>query len=384
MAEPAGFSVSAPPPPASAAPRAPEPGAAIAWVGMVVSVAGSLLGTWVTGQLDGSPTQKLAGAVLGAVVPALLTEALSKGRTRPAVALVVAVLAIALTYVTLTGSSYATQTPSEFPLPPGVDSPTGAEKEVRDGVGIEHTPTYLECTAHGCSEPVRVSNAGTVPLEVTDIEVEGPDAASFRADPDGACAHHTLPQPGDECSFDVVYTPSGHAEREAATVVVHQNLPGDATRIPVSGEGHGDGGTGSGGETDPAAPFELELGTEVQCVHQRGGTADGADALQLFLSLRLVQGEADALPGLVGVSAVSDSGASWHGSTAVGSAAVVAQLGLGDADYAREHLVTVTADAGNEVREVDEGNNRIVVQVRVPERPVESTTPLSPCSASRG
>jgi hypothetical protein len=357
--------------------RPPEPAAGTTWVGIVVSVAGSLLATWFTGLLDGNPSQRLVGAVVGAVLPALLTEALSKGRVRPVVAVLVALLAVVLTYVSLTAADYATSTPPTFPLPPGVQSPTGSRTELRDGVGINVTPTYLECTEHGCSEPVRVSNAGTVPLEVGDIEVAGAYAASFRADPDAACAHHRLEQSGDECSFDVVFTPSGTGERETATVLIHQNLPGDPTFLPVSGVGEA---TDPDPEVDPEAAFELELGIEVECVHQRSGAADGRDALQVYFPLRLLKGDAEELPGLVAISAVSDSGATGSNHTAVGAGRTHVALPLGESDYAREHLVTVIADPGNDVPEVDEANNAILVRVRVPEHPAESTTPLS-CGA---
>src|SRR3954471_18695652 len=81
-------------------------------VSLLVSVAGSLLGTWVTGQLDSSPEVQLAGAVLGALVPAVLGELLKSGKTRLAVGLTVAVVAIALTYVSLTAAAYVTESPS--------------------------------------------------------------------------------------------------------------------------------------------------------------------------------------------------------------------------------------------------------------------------------
>src|SRR4051812_17835525 len=78
---------------------------------ILVSVAGSLLGTWVTGQLDSSPEVQLAGAVLGALVPAALGELVKSGKAQPAVALAVALVAIALTYGSFTATAYVTESP---------------------------------------------------------------------------------------------------------------------------------------------------------------------------------------------------------------------------------------------------------------------------------
>ena len=53
------------------------------FIEIVIAVGGSLLGTWLTDQLDGSPSLKLTGAVLGALTPALLAEILPKRRPAP-------------------------------------------------------------------------------------------------------------------------------------------------------------------------------------------------------------------------------------------------------------------------------------------------------------
>jgi hypothetical protein len=211
-------------------------------VSLLVSVAGSLLGTWVTGQLDSSPEVQLAGAVLGALVPAVLGELLKSGKTRLAVALAVAVVAIALTYVSLTAAAYVTESPSRFPLPPGAPSPTGTIIDAHGQLVIKITPAKLECSADGCSEQVRVENAGNLPLRVDAIEVEGTDAESFQPDRKGTCAHHTLQESGDSCSFDVGYNPSGDGGTATATLVIHQNLPDVPSYVPLFGDNGGDGG----------------------------------------------------------------------------------------------------------------------------------------------
>lgn len=129
-------------------------------VSLLDSVAGSLLGTSVTGQLDSSPEVQSGGAVLGALVPAVLGELLKRGKTRLTVALAVALVATALTYVSLTAAAYVTQSPSRSPLSPGAPSPTGAIMDVNGRLAIKITPAKLDCSADGCSEQVRVETAG--------------------------------------------------------------------------------------------------------------------------------------------------------------------------------------------------------------------------------
>jgi hypothetical protein len=93
------------------------------FVEITISTAGSLLGTWIAGAFEGGPSLRLGGAILGALVPALLSEVLPKTKTRPAAALVVALIATLLTYFTLTAADFARESSSTFPLPPGVSSP---------------------------------------------------------------------------------------------------------------------------------------------------------------------------------------------------------------------------------------------------------------------
>jgi hypothetical protein len=186
----------------------------------------------VTTQLDGSPELKLVGAVLGALLPAVLGE-LFKDRTKPGVALLVALAAIALTYISLTAAAYVTEKPAVFPLPPGAPSPTGTVTDGDGGLAIEITPARLECSAEGCGEQVTITNAGDLPLQIDDIVVEGDGAASFH--PVGACANQTLPESGDSCSFDVEYTPPTDGGTTMARLVIHQNLPLYPSYVPLVG-----------------------------------------------------------------------------------------------------------------------------------------------------
>jgi hypothetical protein len=203
---------------------------------LVIAVAGALLGTWIVGALDQSPEMRLLGAVLGALVPPMLSELLPKTRTRPLVAVGVAVGAILLTYTTLTAADFVTKSSPTFPLPRGLPSPAGTSTESRGGLAIEVSPTSLECNTSGCAEPVTVQNLGDRPLKIYDIEVDGNDPGNFIPDPEQKCANRTL-RPNEYCSFEVTYSPPAEGKAKAARLVINQNLPGDPTFVSLSGEG---------------------------------------------------------------------------------------------------------------------------------------------------
>src|SRR5690349_13956026 len=295
------------------------------FIEIVIAVGGSLLGTWLTDQLDGSPSLKLTGAVLGALTPALLAEILPKRRARPAVALGVAAVAVALTYIGVTAADFATQSPATFPQVPGAPSPSGTTTDTRGGLKIAVSPARLSCDTNGCAERVTVRNAGDRPLRVRDIEVDGRDAAAFTADPDSECRNHTLPGNGDDCAFTVVFSPGAPTGAPEARLVIHQNLPGDPTFVPISGEGTGHPVDHPTEDSQPQPDLNLTLSADnVECVHQRAGAVGGKDALQVIVAVNLTKGSVHDLPGLVPVRASSDTGAAANFSTAIGSGVVAA------------------------------------------------------------
>ena len=283
----------------------------------------------------------------------------------------------------MTAADFATQSPATFPQVPGAPSPSGTTTYTRGGLKIAVSPARLSCDTNGCAERVTVRNAGDRPLRISDIEVDGRDAAAFTADPDSECRNHTLPGNGDDCAFTVVFSPRAPTGALEARLVIHQNLPGDPTFVPISGEGAGDlgdGGRGGDPTDDPPRPepgLNLTLSADnVECVHQRSGAVGGKDALQVFVAVNLTKGSVDDLPGLAPVRASSDTGAAANFSTAIGSG-VVAALPLRPTDYARTLLVTITVDPADRIQESDETDNRIVVRVPVPPRPTASTTSLN-------
>jgi Abnormal spindle-like microcephaly-assoc'd, ASPM-SPD-2-Hydin len=77
-----------------------------------------------------------------------------------------------------------------------------------------------------------IGSTGTGPLRLGGFEVTG-DRADFAVD--GHCRHLTL-RPGQSCRPTVTFTPTAEGRRRA-TLVIHQNLPGPATRVLLTGTG---------------------------------------------------------------------------------------------------------------------------------------------------
>ena len=112
-------------------------------------------------------------------------------------------------------------------------------------------PTSIQfaSTAVGSSatQAFDVTSAGTGPLRLGDFELEG-DRADFTAD--RHCRHVLLP-PGRSCHITVQFTPTAEGSRNA-TLIIHQNLPGPASRVQLAGIGL----------TGPARRFALTVGVE--------------------------------------------------------------------------------------------------------------------------
>jgi hypothetical protein len=118
------------------------------------------------------------------------------------------------------------------------------------------------------------------------------------------------------------------------------------------------------------------------CALTPSGAADGSDALQFFFYILLNGANSDQLPGLVSVSARSDSGASASSRSSVSNQAqALVTLALRQSDLGRGHTITITVDDTNEIPETDEADNTLKVGLDVPAPPRYGDLP---CSMSRG
>ncbi|MFI9551024.1 choice-of-anchor D domain-containing protein [Nonomuraea endophytica] len=113
------------------------------------------------------------------------------------------------------------------------ESVSGGQKK---SPGIAVTPKSLtfSCEGDSCAQEVRVLSTGTATLKIADIEFEGDNPGDFQHD--NACAGQAL-DVDDECTLRVWFAPASTGSSGSASLVIHQNLKGDATYVNVSGEG---------------------------------------------------------------------------------------------------------------------------------------------------
>lgn len=80
---------------------------------------------------------------------------------------------------------------------------------------------------------VAISNTGNVPMVIDEMTIRGPAAADYETD--GRCASVEI-APGDDCRFEIVFTPIEEGRRNAR-LVMRSRGPGLTRRVALSGEG---------------------------------------------------------------------------------------------------------------------------------------------------
>jgi hypothetical protein len=83
---------------------------------------------------------------------------------------------------------------------------------------------------------VRITSTGGAALDITRVEITGPNSGDFTAS--NNCAQPLAP--GQSCVLPVHFTPSGSGDR-TATLVIHQNLPAPDHGTPLQLTGTGNG-----------------------------------------------------------------------------------------------------------------------------------------------
>lgn len=225
---------------------------------LFLAVAGSAVGTVLSGAAGTGPWGTLAGATLGPVISTTFStrRAGEKGLVRSAA---IAVLSAGALLITVTGFSLADaaagrsvvpgtdERPGTFPvLNPAEPTGDGGGRDGGGGggdLGIRvQPPESLDCgeVAAGasapCPQPVTVTSTGTGQLRITRVEVTGRDDEDFIAG--DQCTGARL-DTGESCQLTVEFHPSDPGRREA-TLVVHQNLPAPdrGTEVPLTGTGN--------------------------------------------------------------------------------------------------------------------------------------------------
>ncbi len=345
---------------------------------MLLAVIGSVSGTLVTSAFGSSPNLTLIGATVGAAVPPLVAVAGPGPHLRLGVGVLVAVLALIVTYGGFTVRDKVQGTPgATFPNPQGQTTAPKTEVPTTSPPGmtcegqlcIEWSPRQLFCTNDPCEPGVTVINAGTKRLRITSLEFRG--AAGGRLSQEGTCKGASLNKEAT-CSIRVHVKPgaAGHAQ-----LLIHQNLKGPASFVEVEVDAMPPISTS--GQT---SNVDLSLSTLPECYVIPGGALSGADNLTIFV--RILNSGPDQLPSLVPFSITSDTGLSGRGNSGVsdGSSFTAMQVDLLPDAYERSHRFTVTADPANDIAERDESNNTLNVTVTLPAQPsqqqvVECTAP---------
>jgi hypothetical protein len=193
---------------------------------------------------------------------------------------------------------------------------------------------------------VRIRSTGTAAFSVKAIEVDG---AFFHHD--GACAEKVL-APDDECELGVSYTPTSGDEPRQATLIIHQTLSGDPTRVQLKGTG-------------PAVTPTIDVPrpTVASCQYSTGNS--GRLQAELAVSLVATEGSADA-PEKVALSAGVDPEDVDVRDAALNGEAVNLVVAIPPEKAVAGLVIEVKADARQEVAESDEDNVTRVTAASMP------------------
>jgi hypothetical protein len=235
--------------------------------GLLLAVAGSVVGTVLTGALGTNEWGSLAAAALTPVVAATFStqRAGDTGRVRLAAIFVLGAAALAITWTGFeivdeaTGHSVVAGENQDSTLPgPAINGrdhepttepePTGSPKPssvpttppTSSEAGVRAT-AELNCGTAAvasrlpCPTPVLIESIGAGPVQITGVQITGPDQVDFVAGEE--CVGRLL-DTGESCEMTVQFAPSAGGQR-VATLVIHQDIPppDEGTAVALTGIG---------------------------------------------------------------------------------------------------------------------------------------------------
>lgn len=228
--------------------------------------------------------------------------------------------------------------------------------------------------------PCTIVSAGSTPLEVGDIGLDGSAAAQFAVvdKQKGVTRRIEVDRP---CVLVVTYRPGDGVAQ--ARLVIHQNLKGLPSFVTL----HGDAINGP-------LPDLAASGTATACT-VTPSAAPGRNVLHVPFAIALQSRTSDTPGGKVGVRAGSATGLSLTYSVDVGTPGgatrTVADIPLRPQDFGGNHVLILQVDPDNRVAEQDEANNRLEVAIRLlgspsspgsSSPPVIASTPRAPASVA--
>jgi hypothetical protein len=211
-----------------------------------LAVLASVVGTVLASAFGTGRTEALLSAATGPLITALFTTS-GRGRTRSFGIALVTVVAVALTVTGFTvpelirgGKSLiadrsGTFVPTEEVGASTPPSPLPTTSPTQTGPAIATSSAVITCSdtpvgGTGICPSLDVRSVGTTDLRVTSVEIEGGSDGEFRAT---ASCPSPLP-PDGSCSVSVEFQPVTAGPRQAV-LVLHQDLPGPASRITLQG-----------------------------------------------------------------------------------------------------------------------------------------------------
>jgi hypothetical protein len=215
-----------------------------------LAVLASVVGTVLASAFGTGRTGALLSAAMGPLLTALFTTN-GRGRTRSFGIALVTLVAVALTVTGFTvpelirgGKSLiadrsGTFVPTEEGGTSAPPSPPPTTPPSQTGPAIATSPAVITCSdtpvgGTGACPSLDVRSVGTADLRVTSVEVEGGPDGEFRA-----TANCPAPLPPDgSCSISVEFHPATAGPRQGV-LVLHQNLPGPASRVTLQGTAGG-------------------------------------------------------------------------------------------------------------------------------------------------
>ena len=177
--------------------------------GLVLSILGAICGALLTNALNGSPTVRLIGTILGAAIPQLIAQVGPGHRLRAGMAVAVTSVALFAAYGGFTIFAFASDQESVVPLPSIAPQPgdSGGNSGGNAGSGIEVDPDTVDCGEREVvdelleCEDVRVTSTGNKPLRIWSVDFQ--PTSPFGQSQDcvkAALLHRVQPAPCMCCS----------------------------------------------------------------------------------------------------------------------------------------------------------------------------------------
>jgi hypothetical protein len=321
--------------------------------GLVLSIFGAVCGALLTNALNGSPTVRLIGTILGAAIPQLISQVGPGHRLRAGLAVSVTTVALFAAYGGFTLFAFASDRKSVVPLPSIVPQP-GGESGGNARSAITVSPHSVDCGNRQvvdelleCAD-VTVTSSGVKSLRISSVAFEPPLPFGQSQD----CVTKSPLPKGATCTVHVLFRPSAPPGSRAARMRIDGNAP--SAYVDVQGN---------------VTPAELAGDLAVPGVVSCEYVADEASGPALKLTFEVAFAGSGSPPSVIGVSASLDDG------TPAPSERVDFPVGQPDSmsmsipppPYDTLSIpFTIHLDRDNSVQEEDELNNDVKMKFAAP------------------